>query len=202
MSGSFYSLNSQYNSLLALIADLPSNLDEVLANGNNAGGQSITGVNDISLNTINGLAYPPATPSANLTSVVLNYPDVGLVSGVNTQNNLAQSLILTGGKWLIQTQYKIFSGTASLFAQQLIGSVFTLEGFGGLGSSTSSQEYLLSTFTGGGYTSKLTFTHHTTAIVSNALPFTMVAKVFIPSQSLSGGCFGAGQATAVRIGDA
>ena len=46
MSGSFYSLDTKYNSLLALLADLNittvNNLDEVLTEGNDAGNHNIT----------------------------------------------------------------------------------------------------------------------------------------------------------------
>ena len=62
MSGSYYSLLSKYNQLLALIqknSAAAPDLTEVLTAGNDAGGQSITGLNDVALSTINGSVYPP-----------------------------------------------------------------------------------------------------------------------------------------------
>nr|WPF46668.1 MAG: hypothetical protein [Lake Baikal virophage 8] len=46
-------------------------LEQVLTNGNDAGNQSIIGLNDISLNTINGSAYPPPAPATPNLSQVL-----------------------------------------------------------------------------------------------------------------------------------
>ena len=174
------------------------------------------GISDINMNTnnitnvslINGVAYPPPTPSPNLTSVILNYPQTALASGnygvgITT---LAQQLnIPSGGRWLIQTQYRIYSATASTLAQQIVNTRFTLAGIGGFGSSTSYQDYNLETFIGGvapqPVSTQYGFTHHTTKIVANQAGFTMFASVEIIAANLSGGAVGAGEATAIRIGD-
>ena len=60
MSGiSNYTLNQKISNLQAQIQSLPTpTLDAVLTSGNDAGGQSITNLNDVALTTINGL--PPA----------------------------------------------------------------------------------------------------------------------------------------------
>ena len=159
--------------------------------------------NDITnVSLINGVAYPPPASSANLTSVILNYPSTSLNSGQFIQNNLAQNLTIpSGGRWLIQTQYRIYSATSSTASQELIGSRFTSQGFGGFGASVSYQDYSVSTFTNGSYSSRLGFTHSTSKIVANQAGFTMFAQVEIPGQNLAGGCLGEGYATAIRIGD-
>ena len=159
--------------------------------------------NDITnVSLINGVAYPPPASSANLTSVSITYASITLNSGVFIQNNLTEQLnIPSGGRWLIQTQYRIYSATDSATAQTLINSRFTSQGFGGFGASVSSQDYELSSFTNGTYSSRFGFTHSTSAIVANQAGFTMFAMVEVAGQSLAGGCLGEGYATAIRIGD-
>ena len=168
------------------------------------------GITDIDMNTnnilnvglINGVAYPPPAGSANLTSLTLNYAVATLQSGQFIQNNLNEQLnIPSGGRWLIQTSYRIYSGTDSTASQELIGSRFTLQGFGGFGAVVSYQDYTISTFTNGSYSSRLGFSHSTSSIVGNQSGFTMFALVEIPGQNLAGGCKGEGYATAIRIGD-
>ena len=159
--------------------------------------------NDITnVSLINGVAYPPPASSANLTSVSITYASTTLNSGVFIQNNLTEQLIIpSGGRWLIQTQYRIYSATDSATAQTLINSRFTSQGFGGFGASVSYQDYELSSFTNGTYSSRFGFTHSTSAIVANQAGFTMFAMVEVAGQSLAGGCLGEGYATAIRIGD-
>ena len=67
MSGSYYTLDVKYNSLYQLITDYiasagsggASNIEQVLTVGDDAGGLSITDLNNVDLVTINGSAYPP-----------------------------------------------------------------------------------------------------------------------------------------------
>jgi hypothetical protein len=146
--------------------------------------------------------YNPADPSPSLTSVSITYASTTLISGVLTENNLSENLsIPSGGRWLIQTQYRIYSASSSTASQTLINSRFTSQGFGGFGASVSYQDYSLSSFTNGSYSSYFGFTHSTSKIVSAGAGFTMFAKVEIAGQSLAGGCLGEGYATAIRIGD-
>jgi hypothetical protein len=168
------------------------------------------GITDIDMNTnnilnvglINGVAYPPPAGSANLTSVSLTYASTTLISGQFTQNNLVENLTIpSAGRWLIQTQYRIYSATSSTASQELISSRFTSQGFGGFGASVSYQDYSVSTFANGTYSSRLGFTHSTSKIVGNSAGFTMFAQVEIPGQNLAGGVLGEGYATAIRIGD-
>ena len=153
--------------------------------------------------TTKEMFYNPADPGEdNLTSVSITYASTTLISGVFTENNLSENLsIPSGGRWLIQTQYRIYSASESTATQTLINSRFTSQGFGGFGASVSYQDYALSTFTNGTYSSRFGFTHSTSQIVSNQSGFTMFAKVEIPGQSLAGGCKGEGYATAIRIGN-
>jgi len=84
MSGSYYTLDAKYNTLLSLIAtNAGVNLDTVLTNGNSAGGQDITGVDNLDLVTINGSAYPPLVAGDNLENVLIN-------------GNAANNLSMTG----------------------------------------------------------------------------------------------------------
>jgi hypothetical protein len=53
--------------------DIPTgnqNLAQTLTNGNDGAGQSIRGINDVSLNTINGSAYPPVVSTPTIASVL------------------------------------------------------------------------------------------------------------------------------------
>ena len=60
---SSYSFTNNH-AILLITQSANQNLSQVLAVGNNAEGQSITGVNNIDVTTINGSAYPP--PSSSL----------------------------------------------------------------------------------------------------------------------------------------
>ena len=60
---------SMFQDLSAVVYDLSGyvysiDLNDVLTVGNDAGGLSITNLNDVALTTINGSAYPPATAAA------------------------------------------------------------------------------------------------------------------------------------------
>jgi len=84
MSGSYYTLDAKYNTLLSLITtNAGVNLATVLTNGNDAGGQDITGVDNLDLVTINGAAYPPLVAGDNLENVLIN-------------GNAANNLSMTG----------------------------------------------------------------------------------------------------------
>jgi len=71
------------------------NLEQVLTNGNDANGLSMTNLNDVALTTINGSAYPPTIPTPtdiNITDDDTNavfYPT--FVSGTGTQTLLADT---------------------------------------------------------------------------------------------------------------
>ena len=76
MSGiSNYTLNQKISNLQGLIQSVT--LDAVLTSGNDAGGQSITNLNDVALTTINGGAYPPAVGSDTLQDVLTAGDDAG-----------------------------------------------------------------------------------------------------------------------------
>ena len=146
--------------------------------------------------------YNTADPSPSLTSVSITYASTTLISGLFSENNLSETLsVPSGGRWLIQTQYRIYSASSSTASQSIINSRFTSQGFGGFGASVSYQDYELSSFTNGSYSSYFGFTHSTSKIVSAGSAFTMFAKVEIAGQSLAGGCLGEGYATAIRIGN-
>ena len=64
MSGSYYTLDAKYNTLLALIQQNASlnttdNIKDVLTAGDNAAGLNITNLNNLDCITINGAVYPP-----------------------------------------------------------------------------------------------------------------------------------------------
>jgi hypothetical protein len=86
MSGSFYALNSQYNSLLALLAELEQDkaaqdLENVLTIGNDAGNLNMTNINTITCDTLNYTTLNPSVPEVigNITQV--------LTSGNDATNN-------------------------------------------------------------------------------------------------------------------
>jgi hypothetical protein len=86
MSGSYYTLDAKYNSLLSLIqqnATTGNTLEAVLTQGNDAGGQDITNVNNVDLVTINGSAYPPVVAGDDLEQVLTNGNDAGGLSMTN-----------------------------------------------------------------------------------------------------------------------
>ena len=67
MSGSFYSLNTQYNTLLAILEDinqdkLAQDLENVLVQGNDAAGLNMTNVGAITVDTLNYTTLNPAVP--------------------------------------------------------------------------------------------------------------------------------------------
>lgn len=89
MSNSTNQLNQRISNLYGLVGQITSgggvptssNIADVLANGNDAGNLSITNLNDIDVNTINGAAYPPPTPG--LAAVLTASNDAG---GLNITN--------------------------------------------------------------------------------------------------------------------
>jgi len=94
MSGSYYTLDAKYNTLLALIqqnATTGNTLEAVLTQGNDAAGLSMTNVNNIDLVTINGSAYPPLVAGDDLEQVLTNGNDANGLSITNLNQ-----LTLTG----------------------------------------------------------------------------------------------------------
>jgi len=72
------------NVTLSTINNLPyppagsnETLNQVLLNGNNAGGQSITNLTNVNLSTINNLAYPPEGSNETLSEVLTNGNNAG-----------------------------------------------------------------------------------------------------------------------------
>jgi hypothetical protein len=95
MSGSYYTLNSKYNQLLALIqkyiaAPGTQDLASVLALGNSAGAFDIDlNSNDITnVSLINGSPYPPAAPATPALSAVLTAGDNAGGLDITGLNNL------------------------------------------------------------------------------------------------------------------
>ena len=93
MSGSYYTLDAKYNTLLALIqANSGLNLEQILTNGNDAGGLSMTNINNVDLVNINGSAYPPSAPADNLTEVLTAGDDAGGLNITNLSNIALQTI--------------------------------------------------------------------------------------------------------------
>lgn len=76
------------------------NIEQVLITGSNANGQSITGLTNVDLSTINGSAYPPSVPTPNINDVLTAGNNAGglSITGINnidlsTINNLAPTTI-------------------------------------------------------------------------------------------------------------
>jgi hypothetical protein len=92
-------------------------LTQVLNAGNNASGLSIAGLNDVVLNTINSLSYPPSTPSWNDTlnvnatasqNINMGSYDINSVNNINlnTINGLTPTTIgLTWGDFTGSNAY-------------------------------------------------------------------------------------------------
>jgi len=120
MSGSFYSLNSKYNSLLAQLADIQSgglppppnqNLSSVLTTGNNAASQNIINLGSVQLKAGSGgaitfqdgtsqnTAFTGVAPTPNLASVLAVGSDAasGSITGlVGIQSPSGTPLSLVG----------------------------------------------------------------------------------------------------------
>jgi len=120
MSGSFYSLNSKYNSLLAQLADIQSgglppppnqNLSSVLTTGNNAASQNIINLGSVQLKaggggaitfqdgTSQNTAFTGVAPTPNLASVLAVGSDAasGSITGlVGIQSPSGTPLSLVG----------------------------------------------------------------------------------------------------------
>ena len=141
MSGSYYQLNAKYNQLLALLQAhlLAGDLDAVLTAGNSAGGQSITGVNDIGLTTINGAAYPPlGTDILDDNTDATFFPVFS--SGTGTQsllvNNGTNPITINPntGQLVVDTTLLVEGGAAGTRVN--IGNGVAGAGFGGTGAAT------------------------------------------------------------------
>lgn len=68
------------------------NIEQVLTTGDNANGLSITGLNNVNLNTINGSSYPPSVSTPNL-SAVLGSGNDATGYDINNVNNINVSTI-------------------------------------------------------------------------------------------------------------
>lgn len=102
----------------AIINTAPTpDLGVVLTAGSNASGLSITNLNDIQLSTINGSAYPPATPTLGSVMSVNNVASTNLnmdnwdIQNVNTINGL--SPVVLGLQWSDFTGTNAFSNLPS-----------------------------------------------------------------------------------------
>lgn len=87
--------------IITSVASAPV-LSSVLSAGNNAGGQSITNLNDLGCSTINGTSYPP--PAPNLSSVLSAGNDAGgqditNVNNINTTYINGSSITSVGLTW-------------------------------------------------------------------------------------------------------
>ena len=92
MSGSFYALDTKYNSLLALVEDLEAKilaisqgLGDVLTVSDDGGGQDMTNLNDVTVTTLNYTNLVPAVPAI-----------IGTIEQVLTAGNDANNLSMTG----------------------------------------------------------------------------------------------------------
>lgn len=116
MSGSYYTLDQKYNNLLALVNSLinsgavGSDLNAVLAAGNDANGQSITDLNNVDLVTVNGSAYPPLVAGDNLTNVLTNGNDASALSMTNIND---VGLTTINGAAYPATTYNVVENAAS-----------------------------------------------------------------------------------------
>ena len=87
------------------------NIEQVLIAGANANGQSITGLNDVGLTTINGSAYPPSVATPNLDAVLSTLNNAGAnnidmngqqiinCSNINTTQINGSSITTIGLNW-------------------------------------------------------------------------------------------------------
>ena len=121
MSGSFYSLNSKYNSLLAQLADIqgdvaPQGLASVLDVSDDGGNLNMTNVNTLTVDTINYQTLNPPVPAiiGNISQVLAVGNDATNQSIVN----MGSVVLKNGGGGVITfadgtTQSTAFTGTAT-----------------------------------------------------------------------------------------
>jgi|TARA_R110000824_G_scaffold10747_1_gene47015 hypothetical protein len=105
MSGSYYTLDVKYNSLYQLITDYiasagsggASNIEQVLTVGDDAGGLSITDLNNVDLVTINGSAYPPPHVDPTSYTVVEDNTNNTFYPVFTNAAGATQTLSINGG---------------------------------------------------------------------------------------------------------
>nr|WPF46644.1 MAG: hypothetical protein [Lake Baikal virophage 8] len=135
-------------------------LAEVLTNGNNAGSQSIIGVNDMSLNTINGSAYPPV--GLEYIPLTLTPTPANPVSG--TAYTLYNS-VLPAGTYLVSAGIRVQAQTSLDILTNANFSILT-----GVSPSFSTifiNQLLSSVVSGGSTNTTITLTIPNVPFVSN-----------------------------------
>ena len=89
-----------------------SNLSSVLTAGSDAGNQSITGVNNIALTTINGSTYPPTTPYVPNTKQVFSQVGTLSLPTGNQGGTIISNITLSAGTYIINTHIE-YGGTSN-----------------------------------------------------------------------------------------
>jgi hypothetical protein len=140
MSGTFYNLNTKYNWLLGLLNAIPAGgggLNAVLTANDDAGSLDIFNLNDLSVVTINGSAYPPVVPSDTLQDVL-------------TAGNSGGGLSITG---LNDVALTTINGSAypPVVASDTLQDVLTAGNAGGGLSITGLNDVALTTINGSAY---------------------------------------------------
>jgi len=141
MSGSFYSLNAQYNTLLAILEDinqdkLAQDLENVLTEGNDAAGLNMTNVGAITVGTLNYTTLNPAVPEVigNISQVlavgndatnqsITNMGSVALKAGgggsITYADGTVQSTAYTGSAGGDQTIQQVLAEGSDAGGQQI-----------------------------------------------------------------------------------
>jgi hypothetical protein len=141
MSGSFYSLNTQYNTLLAILEDinqdkLAQDLENVLIQGDDAAGLNMTNVGAITVGTLNYTTLNPAVPEVigNLSQVlavgndatnqsITNMGSVALKAGgggsITYADGTVQSTAYTGSAGGDQTIQQVLAEGSDAGGQQI-----------------------------------------------------------------------------------
>ena len=96
-------------------------LNSVLGAGNDAGGQSITGLNDVGLTTINGSAYPPVVP-ADTISAVLSAGSVASSQPITGLSNVGTTQITFGDATIQTTAFTGVGATPNLASVLGVGA--------------------------------------------------------------------------------
>ena len=141
MSGSFYSLNTQYNTLLAILEDinqdkLAQDLENVLVQGNDAAGLNMTNVGAITVDTLNYTTLNPAVPEVigNISQVlavgndatnqsITNMGSVAMKAGgggsITYADGTVQSTAYTGSAGGDQTIQQVLAEGSDAGGQQI-----------------------------------------------------------------------------------
>ena len=173
MSGSFYSLNAQYNTLLAVLEDLSQDkdaqdLENVLGVGNNAGNLSMTNVNEITCNTLNYTTLNPSVPEV-----------IGNISQVLAVGNDATNQSITNcGSF----EMKLGGGGSITFAD---GSVQSIAYTGQSGGDQNIQQVLAEGSNAGG----LSITNLFNVIAGSATYFSKIeqGRILVKNEQYFGG---------------